>query len=290
MAAHLFTTDRQRSVLPGLHAYSPYGFMKTSPAPALGFCGQHRDPSTGSYPLGNGHRFYNPALMRFMKPDAFSPFAKGGINAYAYCGSDPVNRVDPSGASWLSKLISGVSLLSSSGTLGGAVTRTARNVVNRLEAQRSGTFYSPPSLRTRIGNTAFFYTGAMGVAGTALSGVEQGWIGNVLTSHGRRLGVGAAVGNIAGGLLSNAEAAQAVWRGIGQPGVSPGRLAWETVYEVTGVRLIAEGVSYVWDGARALGARAGSAYRAAADTWRSWGRGQEASAPPQTPMEEIRRA
>ncbi|KAF1312469.1 hypothetical protein BLX42_03285 [Pseudomonas sp. SG-MS2] len=97
MAAHLFTTDRQLSVLPGLHVYSPYGFIKTSAAPALGFCGQHRDPSTGSYPLGNGRRFYNPILMRFMKPDAFSPFAKGGINAYGYCSNDPVNFTDPSG-------------------------------------------------------------------------------------------------------------------------------------------------------------------------------------------------
>jgi len=97
MATHLFTTDRQRSVLPGLHAYSPYGFMKTSPAPALGFCGQRPDPFTGNYPLGNGRRFYNPILMRFMKPDAFSPFAKGGINAYAYCSNDPVNFTDPSG-------------------------------------------------------------------------------------------------------------------------------------------------------------------------------------------------
>lgn len=97
MAAHLFTTDRQHSVLPGLHAYSAYGFIKTSPAPALGFCGQHCDPATGSYPLGNGRRFYNPVLMRFMKPDAFSPFAEGGINAYVYCSNDPVNFTDPSG-------------------------------------------------------------------------------------------------------------------------------------------------------------------------------------------------
>lgn len=270
-------------------SYLPYGARALDDVALLAFTGQPVDPLTGCYHLGNGRRTYNPVLMRFQSPDSVSPFSIGGLNAYTYCGGDPVNRVDPSGASWLSKLISGVSMFSSSVTLGGAVTRTARNVVNRLESQQSRTLYSPPSLRSRVGNTAFFYTGAMGVAGTALSGVEQGWIGNVLTSNGRRLGVGNAVGNIIGGLSSNAEGVQAVRRGIGRPGVSAGRVAWETVYEVTGARMVVEGASYLWGGARALGARIGSAYSAAVDTWRSWGPGQTPSAPPPTPMEEIRR-
>jgi len=172
-------------------------------------------------------------------------------------------------------------------TLGGAVTRTARNVVARLQSQHSGTPYTEPSLRSRIGNTSLFYTGGMGVAGTALSGVEQGWIGNVLTSNGRRLGLGNAIGNISGGLFSNAEAAQAVWRGVGQPGVSGVRVAWETFYEVTGVRMVVEGASYVWGRGTALGARIASAGRAAIDAWRRWG--TEPSAPPPSPNRDIRR-
>ncbi|MNP37728.1 hypothetical protein D3C76_1311900 [compost metagenome] len=35
--------------------------------------------------------------MRFDSPDTFSPFGKGGVNAYAYCQNDPINQVDPSG-------------------------------------------------------------------------------------------------------------------------------------------------------------------------------------------------
>lgn len=65
--------------------------------PLLGFTGQPRDPLTGCYHLGNGHRTYNPALMRFHSADRLSPFGKGGINAYAYCQGDPVNYHDPSG-------------------------------------------------------------------------------------------------------------------------------------------------------------------------------------------------
>ena len=47
--------------------------------------------------LGNGYRIYNPALMRFHGPDAWSPFGRGGLNAYAYAADDPVNHLDPSG-------------------------------------------------------------------------------------------------------------------------------------------------------------------------------------------------
>ena len=65
--------------------------------PLLAFTGQPRDPLTGCYHLGNGHRTYNPVLMRFHSADRLSPFDKGGINAYAYCVGDPVNRHDPSG-------------------------------------------------------------------------------------------------------------------------------------------------------------------------------------------------
>ena len=40
-------------------------------------------------------RYYDPDVGRFLTPDPIG-FA-GGLNLYAYCGNDPVNRVDPSG-------------------------------------------------------------------------------------------------------------------------------------------------------------------------------------------------
>lgn len=277
-------------------SYSAYGAC--AGARNIAFTGQMVDRLTGCYHLGNGRRTYNPVLMRFHSADSLSPFSEGGLNAYAYCGGDPINRVDPSGAvpairsarpqvDVISPAISGISMFSSSVTLGGAIARTARNVVADLQRPHSGPEYTAPSLRSRIGNTSLFYTGVMGVAGTAMSGVEQGWIGNVLTSHGRRLGLGNAIGNISGGLFSNAEAAQAVWRGVGQPGVSGVRVAWETFYEVTGVRMVVEGASYVWGRGTALGARIASAGRAAIDAWRRWG--TEPSAPPPSPNRDIRR-
>lgn len=78
--------------------YSPYGYH-----PALqalhGFNGDRLDPATGCYPLGNGRRSFSTSLMRFISPDSMSPFAEGGLNPYAYCLGDPINRQDPSGKS-----------------------------------------------------------------------------------------------------------------------------------------------------------------------------------------------
>ncbi|WP_439857712.1 RHS repeat-associated core domain-containing protein [Pseudomonas syringae] len=82
-------------------AYAPFGHHQAGQtiADLPGFNGEEPDPLTGHYLLGNGYRAYNPVLMRFNSPDSMSPFGKGGLNAYAYCVGDPVNRVDPTGHS-----------------------------------------------------------------------------------------------------------------------------------------------------------------------------------------------
>jgi RHS repeat-associated protein len=103
--ATLLATDQQRSVLHALKgnqprqsiAYSPYGHRPAENGllSLLGFNGERPDPVTGHYLLGNGYRAFNPVLMRFNSPDSWSPFGKGGLNPYAYCLNDPVNRRDP---------------------------------------------------------------------------------------------------------------------------------------------------------------------------------------------------
>ncbi|WP_223467243.1 RHS repeat-associated core domain-containing protein [Pseudomonas sp. GL-RE-26] len=103
----LLATDQQRSVLQTLRkdnlpqpiAYTPYGHHRAESglSSLLGFNGERADPVTGHYLLGNGYRAFNPVLMRFNSPDSWSPFGKGGLNAYAYCEGDPVGRIDPTG-------------------------------------------------------------------------------------------------------------------------------------------------------------------------------------------------
>ena len=103
---HLLGTDLQQSVLHAVGAdkhhsmaYNAYGHrpVENGLISLLGFNGERADPVTGHYLLGNGYRAFNPVLMRFNSPDSWSPFGRGGINSYGYCGGEPINRVDRNG-------------------------------------------------------------------------------------------------------------------------------------------------------------------------------------------------
>jgi RHS repeat-associated protein len=63
----------------------------------LAFNSEVREELTDWYMLGRGYRAYNPNLMRFHSPDAFSPFGSGGVNPYTYCLGNPITFRDPSG-------------------------------------------------------------------------------------------------------------------------------------------------------------------------------------------------
>ena len=109
VTTNLLATDQQRSVLHILNGnrvdsviYTPYGHRSAACGllSLLAFNGERRDPVTGHYLLGNGHRAFNPVLMRFNSPDALSPFGPGGPNCYTYCSGSPINREDSTGRIW----------------------------------------------------------------------------------------------------------------------------------------------------------------------------------------------
>ncbi|WP_336333383.1 RHS repeat-associated core domain-containing protein [Pseudomonas putida] len=266
MATLLLHADRQHCVLNGhpfgSRAYSPYGVLNAAPVPGLAFCGQYRDPFTGNYPLGNGHRFYSPTLMRFITPDRLSPFFKGGINGYVYCGADPVNRHDPSGAAW-SILLRGVSVASSGATLFGSVARTAKNVVGRRVAfkardtnpgrENQVSHNELPHL-SRVSNQQFFMTGSAGFAGqviAAISGVRP-----TVQTATDVLGVVNSVTNLSGGLAGNFAAAREV-----------GSYLWNYPREIPGVALETFMDVTMLD---EMLANAGRGLTAVADKIRSW--------------------
>ncbi|WP_082435159.1 RHS repeat-associated core domain-containing protein [Pseudomonas sp. NBRC 111123] len=78
-------------------AFSVYGYAEPVTQHMLAFTGEHLNAANGGYMLGQGYRSYSPALMRFRSADSWSPFGQGGVNAYAYCGNDPINHTDPTG-------------------------------------------------------------------------------------------------------------------------------------------------------------------------------------------------
>lgn len=94
-----------RAMMVDEHVYSAYGDRGAATHGARSaYAGEILEEGAYGYMLGE--RPYAPTLRRFLKPDALSPFASGGINRYAYCGGDPIGRIDPGGNSWFAWLAS----------------------------------------------------------------------------------------------------------------------------------------------------------------------------------------
>ncbi|WP_437182411.1 RHS repeat-associated core domain-containing protein [Pseudomonas xantholysinigenes] len=200
MSLYLPMLDHQRSPFWGSNfsrAYTPYGATAISDGPMLGFCGQPSDKVIGSYLLGNGHRCYSPRLFRFQSPDQLSPFGKGGINAYAYCGGDPVNRWDPSGQFIQAGLNIMLGLFAArdagktvyqTNTSGRAIIAeqrhsTERDVLNKVK----------PTLSRQIAETSAVVVPVVAVVGTAVSLVTGGAAPALLGVVGTAAGVGALI-------------------------------------------------------------------------------------------------
>jgi RHS repeat-associated protein len=85
-------------------SYLPFGGHTSAPHNHMALHGQLNERPLDGYLLGNGYRLYLPQVMRFVQADSLSPFGAGGVNAYAFCGGEPINRKDSDGAAWYSAL------------------------------------------------------------------------------------------------------------------------------------------------------------------------------------------
>lgn len=147
-------------------AYAPYGYHVNQGHPVLAFAGEAAAVLAHCYLLGNGKRAYDTMRMRFHSPDMFSPFGRGGLNAYAYCAGDPINNVDRDGHSPTRAVGQATGLVW--GTVGmlSALNKASKAIVKRSIAKANGMplprEFDNPS-RT---NNAMIFIG--GLAGTII--------------------------------------------------------------------------------------------------------------------------
>ena len=84
-----------------LSEYKPFGELSRNTASlnSYYFTGKELD-STGLYYYGA--RYYDPRLARFITPDPVNQniYDPQNLNPYAYCRNNPLNLIDPLGASW----------------------------------------------------------------------------------------------------------------------------------------------------------------------------------------------
>ncbi len=105
----------------GAVVYTAFGERVTGGSHYYGYAGAWGYEKEDLPFLHVGHRYYDPAIGRFLQRDPIG--IEGGLNAYAYVFNRPTISVDPTGKSFVSGLWSAVKIGAGAvaGVVGGAL-------------------------------------------------------------------------------------------------------------------------------------------------------------------------
>ena len=185
----------------------------------LRYRGYYYDAETGFYYLQS--RYYDPAICRFINADgqlSITDFV--GSNLFAYCGNDPVNRIDPTGEAWwhwaLGALVVAGCAVATVATCGGfAAAATAVGMVSCGVA--AATTASTIAAGAFIGS-ATAYGMAVATAASTSSSIKEfndrGSWGTVAATAG-----GAVFGGVSGYAVSKARPPAELGKGMQNPQV-----------------------------------------------------------------------
>ncbi|MGX5057178.1 RHS repeat-associated core domain-containing protein, partial [Enterobacter asburiae] len=195
--------------------YSAWGYRPAGEG-EVGYNGERTDPVSGISLPGNGYRGYDPELMRFDRPDDWSPFGAGGLNPYAYCGGDPVNHTDPSGhVDW--SAVAGIALgaagLIAAAVTGGLSIAAAGGVMAALETA-SVVSLTVGTLAAGA-DVAAMGSGIAALAGQGRQSSALGWLSLGLGVPGAVAGIG---GLVRAGMRGGRQLAGAFSKGLGPTG------------------------------------------------------------------------
>ena len=182
--------------------------------------GYYYDTETGLYYLNS--RYYNPEFGRFISAD--NQLSVGGdltgMNLFAYCGNNPVNRVDPTGEAWwhwaLGAAVVAACAIATVVTCGGfAAAATAVGLVsNGIAASSAAATIAAGAF---IGSSVVYGTSVVTALASSNSLDEfcsQGSWGTVAATAG-----GAAFGGYSGYAMANAQKQTTAGRGTQNPKV-----------------------------------------------------------------------
>ena len=184
------------------YTYDTWGKPLTTTGSMANTLGQHNplryrgyvyDRETGLYYLQS--RYYNPEWGRFINAD--SQLATGdftGLNLFAYCGNNPVNRTDPTGDAWwhwaIAAVVVAAAAVSVVATCGGSLALAATSVGLVANGVAAGTAATTIAASAFVGSATAFAGAAIIAAGSSSSAQEFADKGTWGTVVGTVLGGG----------------------------------------------------------------------------------------------------